>query len=130
MKELPAYYAVGDRPDLVGRFTVDEDAIGVYVNPPGSEPAGIAITERGLSFGTLTGPETVDFHTIRSVAAPEPGSGPRELELVLIGGRRTRLLVAGRRGQFQDVYAFASFLLSAVRLRRKFPPGTYALRRS
>jgi hypothetical protein len=114
---VQAYHDVRDQPQVVGRHATAEDVVGVYENPPGIEPGIVVITERGLSFALLNRMTEVSFDALAAVSSPPPNTGARVLTLTHTDGSTTNLAIAGRRGQFQDIYLFAEFLMGVIRLR-------------
>ena len=89
--------------------------IGVYRNPPGISPMEIILTECFLLARSDQDQTRIAFDQIADIGAPEKGSGGR-IHLKLKSGECSDLVVAGRQGNFEDVYEFVRLLRRVTEL--------------
>ena len=94
------------------------DLIGIYVNPPGVEPAFVVVTSQGMGCIGSKRQRWIMFDDV------EGSHGPREklvddcITIVLKSGSHMKVRIAGGDGRFRDVYSFVRFIDRVVSDRK------------
>jgi hypothetical protein len=86
------------------------EPIGIYSNPPPTQPETILVAERGLVVIRAGDMQSIQFDELSGVQGPHTKADASRITLTLRSGIVVNLDIHGREGKFQDVFEFVRFL--------------------
>jgi hypothetical protein len=84
--------------------------IGVYENPPGTDPCKVLVTESGIATAGARGIRWIAFSDMASTRGPASKQTGDSIVIFLRSGVRTEVRIAGEDGSLKDVFGFVRFL--------------------
>ena len=115
LRGMPRFRFLQDETELAAhRQRCDKvligEPIGIYSNPPPTQPETILVAERGLVVIRAGDMQSIQFDELSGVQGPHTKADASRITLTLRSGIVVNLDIHGREGKFQDVFEFVRFL--------------------
>lgn len=117
LRDVARFHFAPDESGILARYAAVPEAsgskgetIGIYVNPVGTDPEAILVTDKGLVLVSSGVATSFPYSEIQSVHGPAEKQRDLDIRATLVSGRVVSLRIAGADGQFRDVYSFLRFL--------------------
>lgn len=117
LRDVARFHFAPDESGILARYRAaleasgsEGETIGIYVNPVGTDPEAIVVTDKELAIVSSGVTTSVPYAEIQSVHGPVDNQRELDIKADLRSGRVVALRIAGADGRFRDVHAFLRFL--------------------
>jgi hypothetical protein len=117
LRDVARFHFAPDESGILARYSAALEAsgskgetVGIYVNPVGTDPEAIVVTDSELVMVSSGVATSVPYAEIQSVHGPAEKQRDLDIRASLRSGTVVTLRIAGADGRFRDVYSFVRFL--------------------
>jgi hypothetical protein len=117
LRDVARFHFAPDESGILARYRAaletsgsKGETIGIYVNPVGTDPEAIVVTDTELVTVSSGVPLSIPYAEIQSVHGPVEKQRDLDIRADLRSGKVVTLRIAGADDRFRDVYSFVRFL--------------------